>query len=199
MSFGFGHRWPSPGAPAAAPGVFATWDPDNTSAGHALSGGNLTVTSLDSSWKSTKGLFPRTTGTASFEITSENWVATRNVIVGVGNATMSNATWCGATGNGYGCLLDQVRSANGGSINAWGAGNPVVDGSIVTAYFNFDTRVFGIMVDGVDLGSTKDFSGVSGAVYPMLSLFNIGLAVTANFGGTLTYPKVGYVQGWAEE
>lgn len=165
--------------------TYATWNPDDKSAYYNLSNGNLTATSASSSWKSARGTIGKSSGKWYWEIT-----------INVGNAQMIGVGNVGANINGY-CGVDAYgwsyhyygRKYHSGSYSAYG--DSFTAGAVIGVALDMDNGKLWWSKNGVwqgsgdpETGANPAYSGLSGAIYPMVSSNVNGNQVTANFGAS---------------
>jgi hypothetical protein len=184
---------------------YATWNPDDKAGTISLSGGDLTATATDTSWKTVRSDVSQTRGKWYFEFT----VADNDDfhMFGVGNADASVNTYCGATADSWGWRSD---GAGGLKFHA-GSSALGVDadaGDVIQVALDLDNGELWWGVNGTWHESSNPatrtsphYTGVTGSgepIFAMYSPYTSGNSVTANFGASaFSYtPPDGYQAGF---
>lgn len=121
--------------------------------------------------------------------------------LGVCNATCSLVNNVGATIDGWGIVMDGGDYYHGGFLGFAGGGTfPAPTGSVYGFALNMDAGSLTVYQNNVALTPTPLFSGItgmSGSIYPAMSVQNNNVVATANFGGSgMSYsPPAGYNVG----
>lgn len=182
---------------APAP-TYATWNPADKGATVVLSGGDLGVTSgSGGTWNgsSVRATIGKSSGKWQFEVEIGALSgATVAVVVGVGKSTASLASFLGSDANGWGYFGANGNKINNSTLTAFGAVFNATD--VITCYYDADTGTVGYLLNGADQGTIA--SGLTGEVFPMLSVYSSTITTLASFGEVaLQHPKAGYNERWA--
>lgn len=167
-----------------------TWNPDDKGSIIVLSNGDLSMdTSAAGNWNGARATVGKTTGKWAFEITTRS---TFQIFIGVGTSQSAvgpaSTDFVGHDAYGYGYYGANGQLYYNGSGSAYGSA--YVAGSVITVIFDADARTLQFKLNGTLQGSPIDISALSGALYPIASIYANGL--DANFGPTLLYPETGY-------
>lgn len=171
--------------------TYSTLSSINKSANLDLSNEDLTATATNTAWKSVLGTIGLTEGLFYFTTAIPN-SDTVAVILGVGNSSTDLGANCGADANSWGWQARDGRKFHSGSgTNTDIKGN--VDGDEAVVAVNFDTGKiwFGRVRAGVRTwcdggdpvaGTGEQYSGLSGTLYIVKSIFENGGEATLNAG-----------------
>lgn len=167
-------------------GPVVTWNPSDKEANFALSGGNLTVTRSGgtATWGGIRATYARDAATANhyFQFTAGN----SEQMIGVANASenITTAHFIGGTVNGWSHYSSAGKKINNNVQTAYGVtwttgdkiGCLLKNGKL---YF----RKNGTWMNGADIAAETGwaFSGLTGPLFPAMSLFANGTVCTANF------------------
>lgn len=177
---------------ASAPAVYATWNPADKDAAVSLLGGDLTAGKTGGAgWVSARATVSKT---ASGLIYWENLVVAKSsyIIFGIGNASAALNDFVGDDVNGWGTFSNDGSKYHSGTNAPFAVGVSYGVNDVIAFYWDVAAGTIGMKYNNTDKGVM--YSGLSGALFPMVSLQNAGNTVTTNFGATaFTYtPPVGY-------
>ena len=179
-----------------------TWNPDDKNANITLSNGNLTATSTNIAHKAARATESKNSGKWYWEITVDAAVDTKINFIGVGNGSATLASYVGSDANGWsyqGNIVAPGYKYHSAASVAYG--NDYVDGDIVGVALDLNAGKIWWSKNGVwqasgdpVAGTGEAYSGLTGDIYPMVSLYQNSNAITANFGAsTFTYtPPTGF-------
>jgi hypothetical protein len=188
---------------AATPGVAAvTWNPSDKSASIALSGGNLIATQgIPTDFESVRATLSRSSGKYYFEVAAGAGGA-GNTVVGLAESGLSLATYTGATATSYGFYQLNGQKLNNGSATAFGsawAGPSVVGVAVdLTAGLLWFAIANTWQASGNPAaGTNAAFSGLTGAKFPTLTLYDNGRTGTGRFKASdFTYSPPSGFSAW---
>jgi hypothetical protein len=173
-------------APVSVAGVVQTWNPSDKDAGITLSNGNRTATRNATSapnWSAARGLVGLTSGKWSWELAIGTDSA-GNVTVGIADALATLANFVGSDVHGWAYHANGQKYHTGVNV-AYGAAYAA--GDIIGVALDIDAGTLTFYKNNVSQGVA--YSGLSGTLFPAMSLFNQSDAVTVNFGASaLAYP-----------
>lgn len=156
------------------------WNPSDKNAGIVLGNNNLTATHSISGWTSARATESKSSGKWYWEITINAGIG--YAMEGVANSSASLDNYIGADANGW--SYDPSTSGSGkyhdGYAGAYGADG--VNGDVIGVALDMDAGTMTFYKNGVSLGQA--FTGITGSVYPAISLNGTTPSVTANFGAT---------------
>lgn len=162
-----------------------TWNPIDKSNSISLSGGDLVATATDTSWKSARANTSANTGKIYFEgkvtVGSDG-----NYLLGIGNAAALVSDYCGGNINSWGWGHVASLKFHNSSQISWGTA-PTLNSVIMLAW-NADTGKLWFGKDGTWFSSgdpandaNPAYTGVTGTLFPMVSIYSNNSAITANF------------------
>lgn len=165
-----------------------TWNPSDKDAGITLSNGNLTAENTSSAlWRAVRSIFSKSSGKWYWELTI-NVANDDNFMIGFGTSS-ETLTYPGATAAGYG-----YRGATGDKYHNSvyeDYGDAYTASNIIGIALDFSKgkgwwRKNGIWQASGDpaAGTNEAYSGISGTFFAMVSLYQAGNKITANFGAT---------------
>jgi hypothetical protein len=171
--------------------TYATWNPSDKWANITLSGGNLTATTTAAAWDAVRTTISKSSGKHYFEMTIT--AGTTWWIIGIWNssATLSFYLWSDANGWGY---YTNWQKGNSWLVAYWAT---YTIGDVIGIAMDMDAGQLTFYKNNVSQGVA--FTGITGSLFGMCSLLNIGAAssITANFGATaLTYSPPGGFNAW---
>ena len=172
--------------------VFATWNPADNDPGQVLSGGNLTATSATAStWKGTRATVSKSAGKWYWEVT----VAVGNFhhFVGVCNASALLSNFPAAGANGWSYLTLNGNKYTNSVPLTYGVAAPL--GTVIGVAIDMGLSggsvwwaTNGTWHQGGNpaTGLTPAYTGIGGGgpIFPSCACYELGNAVTANFGAT---------------
>lgn len=169
------------GSTAAAGATYTTLNPSDKSADIALSGGNLTFSrTAGSGYASVRGVAGKTTGKWYFE----GKLNSGTPFFGIGNASANLSSFAGATPDSAGLWMSGSNYWVAGSGQSTGLGTPAAN-DIICVKVDLDARTIAFRINGGSWSSNYNIeSYVSGTVYPMMSVDQVGSGGTMNFGDT---------------
>jgi SPRY domain len=167
---------------------FATWNPDDKTAGVTLSGGNLVAEDLINGM--VRATVAKDTGKWywEYEITFAGFSAADALIFGTATETeMLCASCVGIYGHGIGNYNDDgtiltYKQHGGGTTNY---GSEFASGDVIGIALDLDTGTIEFFINGVSQGIA--FTGITGTFCPAVCAYSIlgsgvTCSVTANFG-----------------
>lgn len=169
--------------------TYATWNSADKGANIVLSGGDLTASKSNAGWQSVRATIGVSSGKWYWETTVGG--STIDVLTGVGNISMPLTSWVGNDANGWGYYFGAVKYNS--SSSAYGATYAV--GDIIGVALDMDAGTIEMYKNNVSQGTM--YTGLTGTLYPAVSIDNATINWTANFGATTmayTAPS-GYNQG----
>lgn len=174
------------------PSELVTWNPSDKSASITLSGSNLTATLVvgASDWESVRASKSRSGVKRYFEIT----IGTGPFMeVGVGNGSMSLASYLSDTSNGIGyrgdsgeIRINDVVLATAQTYTSGDTLRAAIDDVNDRAWFSKVGQNWngsGTANPATNTGGV-DISAITGALFPALAMFANGHSATVNFGDT---------------
>ncbi len=165
------------------------WNPADKNASMTLSGSNLVATTTASStWVGVRGLFGMSSGKWYWE--NKITAGGSDGGIGVGTTAASLGNIVGGDAYGWGYSAGSGFAGNNGAFVAYGATWGV--GDVIGVALDMTDGTLTFYKNGVSQGVA--FTGLTGTLYPMLSLFDASGSATANFGATaFAYtPPTGY-------
>lgn len=166
-----------------------TWNPNDKSSSVSLSNSDLTIDiTSTNSYKSAKSIYYSSTSKWYWEVTI-NVDGPDHMLVGVANSSASVENYCGVDTNGWGYYGFNGNLYYNGSPTAYG--NQYRAGDIVGVALDMDNGEVYFSVNGTWQNSSDPvsrtapaFTGISGDIYAMCSLYLTGQQLTANFGAS---------------
>lgn len=180
--------------PPPAP-TYATWNTADKGASIVLSGGDLAVTnSTGGAWNSVRGTIGKSSGKWQFEVEITGGGSTVAVLIGVGTASASVDSFTGGDAYAFGFYGANGQYLHLGSGTAFGLSYSADD--VITCYYDADTGTLGWKINDDDQGTIA--SGLTGEVFPMISVYASSITTLASFGEVaMQHPKAGYNERWA--
>lgn len=169
-------------------GVLPTaWNPLDAGPDWSFTGGGLVATKTASAWEIVRATNGKASGKWYWEITLGTVSSTR---VGIATSSASLTLRLGADVGGYAYLQTGDKS-NNASIVAYGLAFASSDVIGVALDMTGGTVTF--LWNNASQGVA--YTGLSGTLYPALSIFDSGFSATANFGATaFNYtPPTGFI------
>jgi len=186
--------------------TFATFNPADKHASITLSNGDLTATNASDGWHSVRiDMDKNGEGTAYAEFTIDVDVdSTGRFNLGVGNSSATLNNYVGSDGNGWGYYGNTGEKVTGGVYTAYG--DTFTDGDVIQVALDMNAGKVWFGKNGIWVGDPagrtgEAFSGLTGGMYLMASIYRITSAMTANFGASpFTYhAPTGFLPGVLEE
>lgn len=176
--------------------IYATWNDLDRSPNHTLSGGNLQVTATNTAWKSQRATIGKSSGKWYFEVIID-WPGSFNAMVWVATASESLSNFVGfwPTWYSYYSYTGKSDPANAYNNNVnFSYGTVFNKWDVIGVALNMDSGQVTFYKNNVSQGT---MSGLSGTMYPMVSLYDTWLSAKANFGASkMAYTApVGFNQG----
>jgi hypothetical protein len=170
--------------------TFTTFNPSDKSADITLSGGNLTATVGGSGYDSVRTTQGLSSGKWYWEF-KYTTVSTADAMWGIANSTMSLNNYVGLDANGWGNYMPTGNKLFNGTNVAYGTAQAVNDTLMVALDMDNGKIWYGKNCTWFNsgdptAGTNPAFSsGITGTMYPTLSLTNPNVTVgTANFGAS---------------
>lgn len=189
-------------------GVPDTLNPADLGGSITLSNGNLTATKTATSlWTSVRALTGKSSGAYYFEFSIDTMNPTANidVMVGVATSTPPLSSWLGNNAQGW-QYADNGNKGNGGTLSAYGA--TYTTGDIIGVAIDLDAGKIWFSVNGTFngdpvAGTGEAFSGLTGTIYPGISLFlgtgSTGTKIISYVPSPIHFSysaPVGFTPGW---
>ena len=168
------------GSTAAAGASYTTLNPADKSADIALSDANLTFSrTAGSGYASVRGVAGKTAGKWYYE----GKLNSGTPFFGIGNASAGLASFAGVTPDSAGLWMSGSNYWVAGSGSSTGLGTPAVN-DIICVKVDLDARTIAFRINSGSWSTSYNLgSYVSGTVYPMMSVEQVGSGGTLNFGG----------------
>lgn len=188
--------------------TWATWSPTDKTASIALTGGDLIATrngSADATVQSVRATSSKSSGKHYFEIQVVNSSLSLFNIIGFAPSGLSLTSFPGATSNSWGYYQDTGEKFNNNTGSAYGA--IYADGDVIGCAVDLDAgkiwwaRNNTWQASGNPAAGTGEaFSGLSGAFFPMITLYRAPAQFVARFDPTdQTYgAPSGFTAGWSD-
>lgn len=171
---------------------FDTWNPADTDASVTLSNGNLRATSTAGSaaYKSSRATFGKSTSKWYFELTYTTLPALSGIIFGVSTLATGTGTYVGSNTISWGIAFNGDKYTNGTNTNVLSSSS---QGGYAMVALDIGAGKIWFGLDGTfdgspSAGTGPSFTGLSGTLYPMISVIGDGVSAasagTANFGAT---------------
>lgn len=183
--------------------TYATWNASDKSSLITLSGSNLIATHDSSDfWAGTRANIGKSSGKWYWEYTITTSAVNEYTVVGVGNSSQVLNDHVGNSTNGWGYYQTDGNKVYNDSLTSYG--NSFATGDKVGVALNMDTGKVWFSKNGTwqnsgdpTAGTGEAFSGLTGTIYPMISMIQHSTVVTANFGSSkFSYvPPSGFMPG----
>lgn len=157
---------------------FTMWHPFDKGADCALSNDNMTATFSGTVFQLVRATASKSTGKWYWEVT---WNSGTNLALGVASKDAAVSSWLGIDTNGWSVM----------AVNGFYYYN---NATVSSAFASMATGdVYGVELDLTagtmrlrknNVASSNTLTGITGTVYPSVSVFNGGCAATVNFGKT---------------
>lgn len=164
---------------AGSGGVAVTWNPADKNSQIELSNGNLTATRTEAftnSYATVRAVVPRSSGKYYFEVRIDAGTTGPYACVGVCTSAQSLSAYIGDAANGWSYYQETGNKVTNGTNSSFGAS--YTTGDVIGVAFDAGTGKVWFGKNGVWQGSGdpasgtgEAFSGLSGAIYPALSLY----------------------------
>lgn len=181
--------------------AYATWNPADKHANITLTSGSLVATATADGWKSVRSTIGKSSGKWYWEVTMD---AINDIMVDVGLASVPVSSYAGNDSDGYGYYNTDGNKYNSGANVAYGA--------------TYTTDIIGVALDmdngkvwwskngswqasgDPGAGTNEAYSGLTGTMYAMLSIYTNTNKTTANFGASaFTYSvPTGFTAGLSD-
>ena len=199
----FSHTVPA-GFVAGLPQItYTSWNSADKSSLLTLSNGNLTATHDSSdSWASLRSVVGKSSGKWYWEYTMTSSLANEYAVVGVANSSQALNNHAGSSTNSWGYYQETGQKFYNDSGSSYG--NSFTTGDKIGVALNMDTGKIWFSKNGTwqnsgdpAAGTGEAFSGLSGTLYPMVSMIQHSTVITANFGSSkFSYvPPAGFMPG----
>lgn len=175
---------------------YTTWNPADKGEGLTLSGGDLTVAVVTDgpNYRGVRAIKPLSSGKYYWEITAADYAGGGSYAIGIADSGHSLTVQLGDGASGYG-YIDQKGSTGGKRNNSVLAeyGNRYYAADVIGVALDLDNGKIWWSLNGVwqasgdpEAGTNEAYSGLSGALYPAVSLFRYSQAcsIIANFGAS---------------
>lgn len=161
------------------PVTYATWNPADIDDDYSLTNGDLTIThtGVPSAWSAGRATIGKSAGKWYWEYTIDVWTST-GFLVGIANASCTLLNYLGSTTDGYG--YQDIALKYNGSGAAYGA--TYTTGDVIGVALDMDAGTIEMYKNGVSQGVM--YSGLTGTLYPAVSVHFTNDALTANFGAS---------------
>lgn len=177
---------------ASASVTYATWNPSDKDADVTLSGGNLIASGTNVG--GVRATISKTSGKWTWEVTLTSTSGVFDVFLGIATSTYNLNTNLGAAVTGWSLVQDDGAYFNNGFVDILSAYTTTA-GDIITIALDMDAGTLTFYKNGTLLGGGALFTGITGTIFPALSIQFDTVTLTTNFGPTLTYPVAGYNEG----
>lgn len=162
------------------------WNPDDKDWELSLSNGDLTATMDANGPGGVRATESKSSGKWYWEITI-NIINTTRVAVGTSSASLAIHTGNDVNGYGYNSI-DGYKWTNNSGV---AYGDSFIGDAVISVALDMDNGKVWFAKDGIWQASgdpaaetNEAFSGLSGAIFPMVSIYQTDRGVTANFGAS---------------
>lgn len=171
---------------------YATWNPADTDASIALSGGNLTAVAGATGYKGVRSTLSKSSGKWYWELYCTQMGGAYAGKLGTANSSEVLSSGIGVDTNGEG-YYNAGHLYYNGTFNAYGAAFATAD--VIGVALDASTGYVTYYKNNVSQG--QETYAVTGPYFAAIGLATSGTTITANFGATaFTYtPPTGYNAG----
>lgn len=178
------------------PKVYATLNPSDKDANISLSSWNLVATAANTSWKSARANQGKSSWKHYWEIVvTSPWAFNSMVWVWSISDALNNFVWFNSTGWSYYSYTGKWDASNAYNNNSnIPYGTPYTLGDVIWVALDATGGTLEFFKNNVSQGSLSIWAGTW---YPMVSPYDNGVVITANFGATpLTYTPPAWFNDW---
>ena len=176
-------------------GGAVTWNPADKSADLTLSSGDLVVShTTTGEFDSARATLSRSSGHYYFEV--ELTGSGSDQVIGVADSGMSVNSYVGSSAGSYGYYQASGQKLNNGSPSAYGAS--FIGAAVIGVEVDFAAGEIFFYKDGsIQNGGTAAFTGVSGSLFPAVTLFQNAITAIGKFkAADLTYSLPTGASAW---
>jgi len=167
------------------------WNSSDKGSLLGLSDGDLTATRNAGSdgYQGVRSIVGRSSGKWYWEYTMTQASSANFAVIGVGNSSQSLTNYIGNSTNGWGYYQTNGNKVYNGTETSYGASFTTND--VIGVALDMDNGKVWFRKNGTwqnsgdpSAGTGEAFSGLSGTIYAMVSIYYHGDSITANFGAS---------------